>query len=192
MAIHKAICKLTSASAYSQSRKPRTPKNEREKDDAYDERVWRERMHVNDDGKIIIPAGALRMGLWEAAQYLGEKIPGKGNRTWAKKFESGVLILEDAVTGVNADDVECEEIFCSPNGKRGTGTRVSRRYPYIKAWDTEVEVILTDTIIDQTVFLRVFRAFGQYIGIGRWRPANLGMKGRFSVELIEWLENHEL
>jgi hypothetical protein len=192
MAVHLAKCRLTSASAYSPSKKPVSAKLENEQDDAYDLRTWREHIHQNEDGWVVIPANALRMGLWEAAQHMKEKIKGKGAALWHKKFERGILILEDAVTNVKAADVGHEELFVNPQGKRGGGSRVMRRYPCVTAWVADVDVVIADTVIDRAVFERTFDAFGKFIGVGRWRVANLGMKGRFQVEIIEWLENHAL
>ena len=48
--MHTATVTLKSISAYSQSAAIQSAKNPNEAHDEFDLRVWRERMHVSDDG----------------------------------------------------------------------------------------------------------------------------------------------
>jgi len=162
------------------------PPHEKEGKDEYDSRVWRARMHVDTDGQVVIPAMALKSSLQEAAKYLNMRIPGQGKATYTKHFEAGVLILEDAKTGVLAEDVKSEKLYLHANGVRGSGTRVWRRMPRIDSWEAEVEWHILDPIITEDVFARVLREAGNLIGIGRWRPRNGGIYGRYACEELEW------
>ena len=129
-----ATAQLSSVSPYSQSRYHATPKKDKESADAHERRTWRNRLHVNADGIVVIPQMALKNCLSEAAQYLAIKIPGKGNATYTKHFDAGVLVLEAASTGIEAEKVNSEELFLDANGKRNSGTRVVRIYPVIPEW----------------------------------------------------------
>ena len=72
----RAICKLRSLSAYSQSKKTDSPRAERESAKDHETRVWRERCHVTDEGFIFIPPMAFANSLKEAAKYLSIQVSG--------------------------------------------------------------------------------------------------------------------
>lgn len=185
-----AKCKLKSVSAYSQSR-PIQPTDDDKKNrshDEVDEALWRDRMHVTPEGLIFIPPMSFANSLKEAAKYLNVKIPGQRNATWTKHFEAGVMVPKPLVLRTKAVDVQCEKLFVPSDGKRGGGSRVWKRFPLIPDWSGTVEYIILDDKITPDIFDQVVRASGQFIGIGRFRPKNLGYYGRFSVEEITWLE----
>lgn len=91
------VVRLTGLSPYSQSKPHQVPKLDRETAEDYEARTWKNRMHVNDQGEIFIPAQALKNCLAEAAKYLSMQVPGKGKSTYTKNFEAGILILANAV-----------------------------------------------------------------------------------------------
>lgn len=189
-----SICRtrLVSIAPYSQSKHiddSEFPPKEKEGKDEYDARVWRARMHVNDEGEVYIPAMALKSALQEAAKYLSMQIPGKGKATYTKHFEAGIMVLEDAPTGVMADKVRAEKLYLHANGQRGSGTRVWRRMPRIDSWTADVDWHILDPIITESVFKKVLSEAGNLIGIGRWRPRNGGIYGRFRCESLQWIEN---
>jgi hypothetical protein len=129
------------------------------------------------------------------------KLKKRGQETYTKHFEAGVAVFEPVPLGVNKEDVPFERLFLNLDGKRGSGQRGFRHYPYIEAgWRVDVPfTILDETVLnrydgdkDQTVFEHVLRTAGVYIGIGRWRPRNRGLYGRFAVEKIMEAENELL
>src|SRR3989344_5417066 len=93
----RAIAQLKSSSRYSQSCKTQSIKGDREKHNDYEERTWRERCHVTEDGHIFIPPMAFANSLKEAAKYLSIQVPGQGKATYTKNFEAGVMVLEPLV-----------------------------------------------------------------------------------------------
>lgn len=181
-----ALLKLTSAAPLTQSRKHDVPKLEKELPDAYEQRTWRNKAHVNDDGQVEIPAFALKCSVVAAAKYAGEQIPGKGKSTWTKKFQCGILIPENAVTDCTADDITPITINANSDGVRGSGKRVFRTFPQLRKWTATVPVMVLDEIITKDILEKYFTAAGQFVGVGQYRPENGGTNGRFSVEVLEF------
>ncbi len=190
-----ATVKLTSASPYSQSRlftKHEVPPLEKESAGDYDARNWRHHQHADNNGNIYIPPMALKNALMECAQYLGEKIPGKGQSTWTKNFTAGVLcsdiVLVQDMKGdlIHKDSTTSESFMCHANGKRGSGTRVLRTFPVIREWQAEATFLVLDETITQDVFARYLSEAGKFIGVGRFRPRNGGFYGRFFAEVTGW------
>lgn len=178
--------KLKSASPYSQSRHYQVPELERETKDAYETRTWRNRLHVNDDGNVIIPPMAFKNALSTAAKFLSIQVPGKGKKTYTKSFEAGVLTMEPITLQLRADEVEGEWLFVPTDGIRGSGKRCMRCFPLIRQWSGSMQFIILDELITEDVFRKVLTAAGQFVGIGRFRPFNNGFYGRFNVEALSW------
>jgi hypothetical protein len=181
-----AIIELTSAAPMTQSRKHDAPKLERELADAYEQRTWREKAHVDSEGRITIPAFAIKCALVAAAKYSGDQIPGKGKSTWTKKLQSGVIFPEDALTNRTRDDVKPTTINANADGVRGSGKRVTRTFPTIHEWKAQISAIVVDEIITRDVLERYLTMAGQFIGVGQYRPENGGVNGRFSVKVISF------
>ena len=181
-----AIAKLTSVSPYSQSRYHATPKNDKEAPDDYEKRTWMNRCHTDTDGNIFIPPMAFKNCLDEAAKYLSIKIPNKGNATYTKHFEAGVLVLEPVPIGLHIDKIEGEWLFLNADGVRGGGKRVLKCYPVIRQWAVPVTFHIFDDTLTQDVFRHHLEEAGKFIGIGRFRPRMRGFYGRFDVADIDW------
>lgn len=181
-----ATVKLKSISPYSQSRFHDTPKLERELPKDFEERTWRERLHVFESGEVFIPPMAFKNCLSEVAKFFSMQIPGKGKSTYTKHFEAGILITEPFPLGIKKEDVIGEWGFYPSDGKRGGGNRVKKCYPVIKEWETQGKVYVLDEIITADVFEDHLRKAGQFIGIGRFRPRNNGFYGRFGIVEISW------
>lgn len=184
-----ATCHLESISAYSQSKRhksvPDSEKNEGQ--DAFDERCWREHLHVDSDGSIYIPQMAFKKSLDAAAMLLGTKIPGKGSKTYAKDFISGVLVMDSLVLPITPEEVECEAYYMDSNpSQKNRGSRVLRRYPVIPSWAGEVKYHITSKAITEEVFRDHLFTSGSLIGIGRFRPEKGGFYGRFQATSIDW------
>lgn len=183
-----AIASLRSIAPYSQSRHHSEPAMEGENPVEYEIRTWARRLHVNDAGNVFIPPGAFTNSLLEAAQFLSIQVPGRGKATYTKHFQAGVRVIEPLVLSLKPTDVRAEELFLNADGKRGGGRRVVRYYPRIDSWDGTVTYWVTDPTICRDVFERVLDASGTLIGIGRFRPRNLGFYGRFEVKSLTWKE----
>lgn len=181
-----AILKLTSASPITQSRKHDAPKLEKELPDAYEQRTWRNKAHVNLEGRVEIPAFALKCAITAAAKYSGDQIPGKGKSTWTKKFQCGIIIPENAVTDCKVSDITPVTINANSDGVRGSGKRVFRTFPQLLRWSATITIFVCDEIITKEVLEKYFTAAGQFIGVGQYRPENGGTNGRFKVEIVSF------
>lgn len=179
--MYSVVTRLKSVSPYSQSRKYRTEKLEKESHAAYEERTWRDRMHVDDGGFVFIPPMAFKNCLDGAAKYLGQKIPGKGQKTYTKIFESAVLVTDPLELKIKKDDVPGEWLFVPADGIAGSGKRVDKCFPIIKKWEGDVTWHIFDDTITLKVFEETLSEAGKFVGLGRFRPARRGFYGRFEV-----------
>lgn len=158
----------------------------KERPDDYEKRTWMNRLHVDAKGNVFIPPMAFKNCLSEAAKYLSIRKPGKGQATYTKHFEAGVLVTEPLILDVKKNDVSGEWIFVPADGKRGGGKRVWKNFPVIQQWGGDVTFFILDEEITQDVFMQHLEQAGQFIGVGRFRPRNNGFYGRFKVDNIVW------
>jgi hypothetical protein len=187
-----ATATLQSISPYSQSKHYELPKLGRptgsatESSKAYEERTWRERCHVDAEGRIVIPPMAFKNCIAEIAKYLSVQVPGKGKTTYTKHFEAGLMVLEGLTLPVKKDEVHGEWLFVPADGKRGGGKRVLKCFPVIHEWKGAVTFHVLDDVISEEIFEQHLKDAGNFIGIGRFRPRNNGYYGRFEVKKIAW------
>jgi hypothetical protein len=180
---------FTSISPYSQSRKHDTPRLNKETWDAYEIRTWKEKCNANDKDEIVVPAMAFKQALDAIAKRLGEQIPGKGKATYTKAFVGGVLCEEDVVlAGLHKKNCPSLTINANSDGKRGSGKRVSRTFPQWPKWNGVARFAILDDTITKDVFERHFKESGRFVGIGRFRPENGGLNGRYITTKFEWSE----
>lgn len=183
-----ATARLKSVSPYSQSRAHESDKLERETSDAYEQRTWRDKCHVNADGHIFIPPMSFKQALDAAAKMLGRQIPGKGKSTYTKFFTSGVLCVDPPVLPNKKVEVRGERIHANADGVRGSGKRVWRTFPVVDDWSVDVQFNVLADEITKGVFEEHLKQAGAFVGIGRFRPQNGGFYGRFKVEKVIWQE----
>jgi hypothetical protein len=186
---------IESESPYSQSRAHEEPKSSpNELADAYDERTWRSHLHTNDKGEVYLPPMALKNAVSEAAKFRGERIGGKGQATWTKHFEAGIMIIDTAVLHdgsgkpIMAAEVVCDRLYLNADGKKGSGSRVWRRYPRINQWQATITIYVLDDVLTEEIVLKYVEEAGRFIGLGRFRPRNGGLYGRFRVVSHKWSE----
>lgn len=181
-----AIAHLASQSPYSQNRHYNVEKLSKELPKDYEARTWRNRMHTDANGNVIIPPMAFKNCLSEIAKYLSMQIPGKGKSTYTKHFEAGVLCTEPLVLPIKAEEVDGEWLYVPADGVRGSGKRVEKCFPIIHAWEGYVPFLIFDETVTEDVFKMHLQQAGAFIGIGRFRPRNNGFYGRFTVKSIKW------
>lgn len=131
------------------------------------------------------------------AYYLSEKIPGRGQATYAKHFTAGVLCPLDSILkdkkGKPIKVKDCE-VACFPcsatGGKSGRGgSTVTRYFPMIApGWQASFEIHVVDDVILEGVFKRTLEQMGIINGAGRFRPQNGGTNGRFKVTKFRWIK----
>lgn len=162
---------------------PKDKKNETDK--AYEERTWRERVHTDGNGNLLIPPFAFKNCLDGAAKYTSTQIPGKGKATYTKHFRSGVLVLEPLVLPIKKADVKGEWRHVPSDGTPGGAKRVMKCFPVIPSWEGEVTFTVLDPLITTEILKDTLIQAGQFIGVGSFRPQNGGIFGRFTVESIK-------
>lgn len=186
-----AIVTIRGLSPYSQSKAHETAKLNKELADAYEQRTWRNRMHVTKDGRVEIPGSALANAIKDAAKYLSIQVPGKGKTTYTKHFDAGVMVPDGIVLPVKAEEVDFDRLFVPSDGRPGGGKRVWKWFPRIDDWGGSFTCYVFDDIIGPEIFKQVVASAGQIIGLGRFRPRNRGYYGRFAVDSIVWRSEEE-
>lgn len=182
------ICKIKGTTSYQGGRFHNEPKLPRETAQDYEDRTWKGRLHVSDDGEVVIPPMAFKNMLKGTAKFLGIQVPGKGKRTYGKIFERGILVQFPAGLGVSSDDVLKETHFVSAGGKagQGTSTRVIRHFPTVPpGWEAEFQVEAIDDAVTKDVLQEHLIAAGKLTGLGVFRPENGGFNGMFEVQSVK-------
>jgi hypothetical protein len=187
-----ATITLTGISPYSQSRNHDTPKLDGESLDAFDQRTWRNKLNISPAGEIVIPAHGIMQAFAAAAKYSKRQIPGQGKATWTAKFAAGIALLEDPSLGVSPDDAQCITISANADGVRGSGKRVTRRFPIVNEWQTTFDVYILDPILTEEIVREMVEIAGMFIGFGRFRPEKGGTNGRFKITEVKWQDNRQI
>ena len=179
---------LKSLAPYSPSRRTDSdfPKEVKEKPADYEERTWREKAHWNAKGQFYIPSIQFLKALQSTASYLSEKIPGKGQSTWSKNFRAGITCFSEEgivcpeYTRKNVPEIR---VHCDAQGMKGGkgGSQVVRVFPQIPSWAGELSLVIIDSTISPELLERYLKECGLLNGVGRWRPQNGGLNGRFEV-----------
>jgi hypothetical protein len=163
---------------------------DRESHDDYDVRTWRNKCTTNKDGIVCVPAMALKQSIDTSAYKLGQKIKGRRGATFKSFFASGFFCDGDVPIAngkpLTPADAECKLISANANGERGSGKRVPRRFPEFVKYSGIAAFTIIDDVITQDVFEQHCKAAGLIVGIGRFRPENGGMNGRFKCTKFEW------
>lgn len=186
--IRKAVITISGIAPYTQSRFHGTPKLDGELPDAYEERTWKNKAHVMPDGRIFIPAVSIMTCIKDAAKFMNRKIPGKGNETWTKHFDSGIIVSDNIVLNTKIDDAIKLTAHVPSDGVRGGSKRVLRHYPTVPAgeWGGTVEILILDDVITKDIFTEVCETAGHLIGLGTFRVRNRSTHGRFNVTVDKW------
>lgn len=177
-------------SPYSQSAKPQIAFLDRESHDDYEQRTWRDKCTVNKDGQVCIPAMALKQSIDTCAYKLGMKVPNRRGATYKSFFASGFFCDRDVPISngkpLTKESAEGKTISANADGRRGSGTRVPRRFPEFPVWRGIAEFTIVDDLITQDIFEQHVKSAGIIVGIGRFRPENGGTNGRFRATQFEW------
>ena len=175
---------------YSASRPIDIEKPKGEDHEPFDQRIWREKAHVDDNGIVYIPGVSFKLAIDEVASLLNEKVKGKGNQTYSKIVSTATVAMSDMSLGIKKDDLNSITIYANLDGKRGGTTRGNRIFPIVTSWSGSVDFQIFNDELPAHVFERYFAQAGLLIGVGRGRP---GMKapagnGRFVPEKFVWSE----
>jgi len=187
-----ATVTLSSFSPYSQSHHHEEPKLEGESPEAHDLRTHMSKANLSPQGTLMIPCQGMHQAIMSAAKYSKRQIPGQGKATWTAKFTAGIAFLADIDTGIKKEDLQSVAIYVNSDGVRGSGKRVTRHFPIVPEWEATFDVLILDPIITKDVFTEMLELAGMYVGIGRFRPQNGGINGRFTIKSLTWADNREL
>lgn len=191
-----ATLRIVGTSPMSQSRQHGDAKLEGESHDAYDIRTWRSKLNIETrDGKptVVIPSHGMQQCIASAARYSKRQIPGQGKATWTAKFTSGIMITDAPCLRLDPATVNSITISANSDGKRGSGSRVPRRFPSIQpGWVATFEVLVLDPIITEPVFREMMELAGLFIGVGQFRPEKGGSNGRFKLDKMVWNDCRQL
>lgn len=97
----------------------RSKKRKNETMEHYENRVWKERAHVDDDGNCVIPGMAFKNALVCAAKRLAKKRRGRGKYAFVKLFELCCFTLDSPKLGTHIDDVKHKTVFIPCDCRRG-------------------------------------------------------------------------
>lgn len=154
--------------------------------DDMEKRCWKQRLNIDSEGRGVVPPMAFAGALQTAAKRYAGKIVGKGNATWTKHFEAGLLVTDPLVLPVTRETVQGEWVFVPSDGIAGSGKRVMKCFPVVHQWGGEVTVHILDEEITPVIFAKVAEAAFKLVGVGRFRPEKRGFYGRAIVESIRW------
>ena len=168
-----------------------TDKLDKEKHGDYEKRTWREKIHCDEEGYIFIPMFALKNMMSASAAYLGRKIEGKGNHTYTKHFEGGIMVPDHAYirdsngNRIKKEDVQGDWRMVPSDGKKGGTKRVEKCFPVVPDWNIEAKFNIIDNTITPEVFTEHLIEAGWFIGLMSFRPRNGGINGRFQVTDVD-------
>ena len=135
--------------------------------------------------ECFVPGTQLKKALDYTSAQLGIRIKGRGTKTWAAVFKSGVICADRVMLGVHKDKVDMVGVLCSATGKPG-GAQVLRRFPLIHDWGGTVTFMILNDMITEDIFRLHLEKSGQFCGLGRYAPRNGGHHGRFQVAGLVW------
>lgn len=182
-----AVVSIKGIGDISFSRKHDVAKMEGESHADYDERTWREKCHYDAKTReIFIPGIMLKFALDYTAKQLGIQVQGRGKKTWASIFESGVICPDKMMLGMKLDKIERITIQANADGRRGSGVRVPRHFPIMNEWGGTVQFLILNDMISEDMFRLHLVKAGQFCGLGRYAPRRGGHHGRFELEQMLW------
>jgi len=153
-------------------------KGENNKSQEYSKRIAHLKAHVDEKGKMYIPACAVADCICTMAKKVGEKV--KGNQTWGKVFETGLECEDNVNLGVHIKDSERYEGFFRVSKQQDT--RIFKSFPMISKWKGRVKLIIDDNSINPKMIKEYLELAGRRIGLGSFRKQNRGMMGKFMIE----------
>lgn len=179
----RVTAKLRSASHIIFSKRVTITKQAGEDDMDAELRMFREKAHVKD-GRVFIPSICFKRALDSTAQTLKRKAKGKGNTTFARLFQSGIMAGDDVVLDSAPEDLKPEQILCNSRGMKGGagGSQVARVFPLLPSWRGDLELFILNDDIPPGEIEHHLVAAGRINGVGSFRAQNGGLAGRFVVE----------
>lgn len=190
---------------------PENKKKSKAGDDRYPAYLWMG--YCYHDGKFLgIPSDNIMTCLREGATKIST---GKGNATYKKASQAGIIVLEplSPITTydgyqiewdklqhllLNDTDFPAQEACVQQNHfqfmKKNVNVNKKKHYrirPYFSpGWKIETQIAIDDSIISKPLFLQILELAGKYAGLCDWRPGSPqapGSMGQFNT-IVEWLD----
>ena len=165
------------------------PLKDRESHDDHEKRTWRDRANADTNGNMFIPAMGIKRCIEGAVNRAGDKIKGKGQRTWSKVFMSGMIVpangpLIEAATNkpFNKNTVAGTWVFVPSDGMRGGSKRVNKCFPTVLGWKSTFDLCVTDDAIPEDLLKKYIGDAGMFVGFGCNRIEKGGTGGFFVLE----------
>lgn len=187
MIIRKCNVTIKGISPYSPS-KPIAEKPKEYSHKEWEEMQWRNKAHVDErTGKVFVPFMSFKKALTSSAKLTIRKVSGKGNKTFSSIVQAGIMIDTPLMLDITRDDLIPESFLCSATGDpTGKGSRVMRTFPRIDDWGGLLTFHIFQEDLSKDVFEEYLEEAGMMIGVGRFRPENGGVNGRFQIQKTEW------
>ena len=164
-----------------------------ETNEQLEERAWRQRCTIDENGELAVPSFAVQRSLVWAGKWLNEKIKGENKKTYTRRIECGVqpeaafFPLSNGKKRLKPDDVERLDLDVPSQGQRGGGKRVMRYFPRLKpGWSFTASMLILDDAITESVFRRHLETAGLYDGMGSMRHGTGGPNGRYKIESLRF------
>lgn len=199
--VHKCEFKLRGIAQIGFGKPVTTARAKNQKHDVFEEQTWRERMHVDSEGYLYIPANMAKNTIVEAPKFTSEVGPTGPRSTWTKHVESGLLFDDNLVLTngdgkkIHKDRIQPLRLFVPSDGKRGGGKRVWKNFPVVQPpWFASGSVSVLDSYLaaEPDRIREFLKIAGYLIGFGIHRPRNNGTFGRFEVMSFDHLGEMEL
>lgn len=185
MTIRTCTAQITGISTYSPSGFVTDERPKGVTYDEWEEKIWQKKAHYDREGFVVVPLMGFKKAIASAARLTPRKMTGR--KTFNDAFKTSILLTEPLRLPLTAMDLRSEAFLCSSTGdSRGVGGRVMRRFPMIDDWGGKLTFYVTMPEIPERIFETYLAEAGQFIGVGRFRPENGGVNGRFRVNAVRW------
>lgn len=154
--------------------KEKTQKDETPEDKA------KEKLYINDNGKLYQPATHIRGALVESGK--NQKVVGKGKSTYSKIVGYAVEIEPYEILHKKQKWAVHSVLAVNPTTR---GRNLLHR-PILKEWELDFNVNFDEEQIPATILKEIFDRAGKISGLGDWRPNKKGTFGKFQV--TSWKE----
>lgn len=137
-----------------------------------EQETWRDKLHTDADGMVIIPPLNVWKSLVAGAKSWGGKIKGARGKGYASLLPENMIVMTPVQLGIHRDDEKKITPFTAPcNGSPTTGKRamVPKIRPMITTWRGEFRIAVSNALLTPDVLATV-TAYAGKAGFGDWRP----------------------
>lgn len=143
---------------------------------AYEREHFMDKTYRTPEGKLYIPARAIKKALTVACKFLPDKPKGTSFKSFAPFIEATVIVPEDAMLDVVPDKVIPWSTVVNLDPSKGPkGPRGPRCRPLIPLpWSAETTLTVTDDILTLEILQKIGEAAGKKCGFLDGRAIDMG------------------